>query len=90
MVTARAAVVDLTRGPHSVRILNPVAGVGGIAPIVGLLIGSSCSSRTGGVSFWVVAALGADDPGHRHWVREGRSRRIGGTGVGFGAGRAAR
>src|SRR6476619_3902318 len=40
MVTARAVVVDLTRGPQLVRSLNLVAGVGGIAPIVGPLIGA--------------------------------------------------
>ena len=40
MVTARAIIVDLSRGPQLVRSLNLVAGVGGIAPIVGPLIGA--------------------------------------------------
>src|SRR4051812_2057098 len=40
MVSARAVIVDLTRGPQLVRSLNLVAGVGGIAPIVGPLLGA--------------------------------------------------
>src|SRR6478736_4714921 len=60
MVTARAVVVDLTRGPQLVRSLNLVAGVGGIAPIVGPLIGAVILQLSHWrVSFWVVAALGA-------------------------------
>jgi DHA1 family bicyclomycin/chloramphenicol resistance-like MFS transporter len=60
MVTARAVVVDLTRGPQLVRSLNLVAGVGGIAPIVGPLIGAVILQFSDWrVSFWVVAALGA-------------------------------
>ena len=60
MVTARAIVVDLTRGPQLVRSLNLVAGVGGIAPIVGPLIGAVILQFSHWrVSFWVVAALGA-------------------------------
>ena len=60
MVTARAVVVDLTRGPQLVRRLNLVAGVGGIAPIVGPLIGAVILQLSHWrVSFWVVAALGA-------------------------------
>ncbi len=60
MVTARAIVVDLSRGPQLVRSLNLVAGVGGIAPIVGPLIGAVILQfSTWRVSFWVVAALGA-------------------------------
>ena len=59
MVTARAIVVDLTRGPQLVRSLNLVAGVGGIAPIVGPLIGAVILQFSHWrVSFWVVAALG--------------------------------
>ncbi|MFZ2166914.1 MAG: multidrug effflux MFS transporter [Propionibacteriaceae bacterium] len=39
MVIARAVVVDLASGVHLVRSLNVVAGVGGVAPIVGPLLG---------------------------------------------------
>lgn len=39
MVIARAIIVDLATGVHLVRSLNVVAGVGGIAPIVGPLLG---------------------------------------------------
>jgi len=39
MVIARAVVVDLATGVHLVRSLNVVAGVGGIAPVVGPLMG---------------------------------------------------
>jgi DHA1 family bicyclomycin/chloramphenicol resistance-like MFS transporter len=60
MVTARAVIIDLSRGPQLVRRLNLVAGVGGIAPIVGPLIGAVILQvSTWRVSFWVVAALGA-------------------------------
>jgi len=60
MVTARAVVVDLTRGPQLVRSLNLVAGVGGIAPILGPLIGAVILQFSQWrVSFWVVAALAA-------------------------------
>jgi DHA1 family bicyclomycin/chloramphenicol resistance-like MFS transporter len=60
MVTARAVIIDLSRGPQLVRRLNLVAGVGGIAPIVGPLIGAVILQLFNWrVSFWVVAALGA-------------------------------
>ncbi len=60
MVTARSVIIDLSRGPQLVRRLNLVAGVGGIAPIVGPLIGAVILQlSTWRVSFWVVAALGA-------------------------------
>lgn len=60
MVTARSVVVDLAKGPHLVRSLNLVAGVGGIAPIVGPLLGAAILQLTQWrVSFWVVAAMGA-------------------------------
>lgn len=39
MVIARAIIVDLATGVHLVRSLNVVAGVGGIAPVVGPLLG---------------------------------------------------
>lgn len=57
MVTARAVIVHLARARDLVRSLNLVAGVGGIAPIVGPLLGGVILQfshwRT---SFWVVAA----------------------------------
>ena len=60
MVTARAVIVDLSQGPELVRRLNLVAGVGGIAPIVGPLLGAIILELSHWrVSFWVVAALGA-------------------------------
>ncbi len=60
MVTARAVVVDLSHGPQLVRSLNLVAGIGGIAPIVGPLIGAVILQLSHWqVSFCVVAALGA-------------------------------
>ena len=60
MVTARAVVVDLAEGPRLVRSLNIIAGVGGIAPIVGPLVGAAVLQLTDWrVSFWVVAGLGA-------------------------------
>lgn len=60
MVTARAVVVDLADGPRLVRSLNLIAGVGGIAPIVGPLVGAAILQFTDWrVSFWVVAGLGA-------------------------------
>lgn len=40
MVIGRAVVIDLARGPQLVRVLNIVAGVGGIAPIVSPLLGA--------------------------------------------------
>ncbi len=60
MVTARAVVVDLADGPRLVRSLNLIAGVAGIAPIVGPLVGAAILQFTDWrVSFWVVAGLGA-------------------------------
>lgn len=60
MVTARAVVVDLAEGPRLVRSLNLIAGVGGIAPIVGPLVGAAVLQLTHWrISFWVVALLGA-------------------------------
>ena len=59
MVTARATIVDLTRGAQMVRSLNLVAGVGGIAPIAGPLVGAVILQLSHWrVSFWVVAVLG--------------------------------
>lgn len=60
MVTSRAVIVDLTSGPELVRSLNVIAGVGGIAPILGPLLGAVILEWSHWrVSFWVVAALGA-------------------------------
>src|SRR4051794_38873641 len=40
MVIGRAVIVDLATGARLVRVLNVIAGVGGIAPIVGPLLGA--------------------------------------------------
>jgi DHA1 family bicyclomycin/chloramphenicol resistance-like MFS transporter len=59
MVVGRAVIVDLATGARLVRVLNVIAGVGGIAPIVGPLLGAVILQLTHWrVSFWVVAALG--------------------------------
>ena len=59
MVIGRAVIVDLATGAQLVRVLNVIAGVGGIAPIVGPLIGAVILQLSHWrVSFWVVAALG--------------------------------
>jgi DHA1 family bicyclomycin/chloramphenicol resistance-like MFS transporter len=60
MVIARSIVVDLTSGPRMVRAMNVVAGVAGIAPVVGPLLGAAVVQFSHWrVSFWVVAALAA-------------------------------
>ena len=60
MVIARSIVVDLTRGAELVRAMNLVAGVGGIAPIVGPLLGGVILQFSHWrVSFWLVAGLSA-------------------------------
>jgi len=60
MVIGRAVVVDLARGARLVRVLNVIAAVGGIAPVVGPLVGAVILQLSHWrVSFWVVAALGA-------------------------------
>jgi DHA1 family bicyclomycin/chloramphenicol resistance-like MFS transporter len=59
MVIGRAVIVDLATGAGLVRVLNVIAGVGGIAPIVGPLIGAVILQLSHWrVSFWAVAALG--------------------------------
>jgi DHA1 family bicyclomycin/chloramphenicol resistance-like MFS transporter len=59
MVIGRAVVVDLARGAQLVRVLNVIAGVGGIAPIAGPLLGALILQLSGWrMSFWAVAALG--------------------------------
>lgn len=60
MVIARSIVVDLTRGAELVRAMNTVAGVSGIAPIVGPLLGGVILQFSHWrVSFWLVAVLAA-------------------------------
>ncbi|MFC4063641.1 multidrug effflux MFS transporter [Actinoplanes subglobosus] len=59
MVIGRAVIVDLARGARLVRVLNVIAGVGGIAPIAGPLLGAVVLQVSGWrMSFWAVAALG--------------------------------
>jgi DHA1 family bicyclomycin/chloramphenicol resistance-like MFS transporter len=59
MVIGRAIIVDLATGARLVRVLNVIAAVGGIAPIVGPLLGAVILQLSHWrVSFWVVAALG--------------------------------
>ncbi|MEV4281259.1 multidrug effflux MFS transporter [Actinoplanes xinjiangensis] len=59
MVIGRAVIVDLARGARLVRVLNVIAGVGGIAPIAGPLLGAVILQVSGWrMSFWAVAALG--------------------------------
>ncbi|QDP99000.1 multidrug effflux MFS transporter [Microlunatus elymi] len=59
MVIGRAVVVDLATGARLVRVLNAIAAVGGIAPIVGPLLGAVILQLSHWrVSFWVVAVLG--------------------------------
>jgi MFS transporter, DHA1 family, multidrug resistance protein len=59
MVIGRAVIVDLATGARLVRALNVIAAVGGIAPVVGPLLGAGILQLSHWrVSFWVVAALG--------------------------------
>lgn len=59
MVIGRAVIVDLATGAQLVRVLNVIAAVGGIAPILGPLIGAVILQLSDWrVSFWTVAALG--------------------------------
>jgi DHA1 family bicyclomycin/chloramphenicol resistance-like MFS transporter len=60
MVIARAVVVDLASGARLVRAMNVVAGVAGIAPIAGPLLGAAILQLSHWrVSFWVVAGFTA-------------------------------
>ena len=55
----RAIIVDLATGAQLVRVLNIIAGVGGLAPIVGPLLGAAILQLSDWrVWFWVVAVLG--------------------------------
>ena len=59
MVIGRAVIVDVASGAQLVRVLNVIAAVGGLAPIVGPLIGAVILQLSHWrVSFWTVAALG--------------------------------
>ena len=59
MVIGRAVIVDLARGAQLVRVLNVIAAVGGIAPIVGPLLGAVILQLSDWrMSFWAVAGLG--------------------------------
>ncbi|WP_330186459.1 multidrug effflux MFS transporter [Dactylosporangium sp. AC04546] len=59
MVIGRAIIVDLASGAALIRVLNVIAGVGGIAPVVGPLLGAVILQLSHWrVSFWTVAALG--------------------------------
>jgi DHA1 family bicyclomycin/chloramphenicol resistance-like MFS transporter len=59
MVIGRAVIVDLAAGAQLVRVLNVIAAVGGIAPIVGPLVGAVILQLSHWrVSFWTVAGLG--------------------------------
>lgn len=59
MVIGRAVIVDLATGARLVRVLNAIAAVGGIAPIIGPLLGAAILQLTHWrVSFWTVAGLG--------------------------------
>ena len=59
MVVGRAIIVDLATGAQLIRVLNVIAGVGGIAPIVGPLLGAVILQVSDWrVSFWAVAAFG--------------------------------
>ncbi|MEU7614452.1 multidrug effflux MFS transporter [Micromonospora sp. NPDC049204] len=59
MVIGRAVIVDLAAGARLIRLLNVIAGVGGVAPIAGPLLGAVILQVSHWrVSFWVVAALG--------------------------------
>ncbi|HEY0373709.1 MAG TPA: multidrug effflux MFS transporter [Amnibacterium sp.] len=59
MVVVRAALVDLARGSRLVRVLNLMSGVGGIALILGPLLGGVIVQfSVWQTSFWLVAAAG--------------------------------
>jgi MFS transporter, DHA1 family, multidrug resistance protein len=59
MVIGRAIIVDLATGVRLVKVLNVIAAVGGIAPIVGPLLGGLILQLSHWrVSFWLVAVLG--------------------------------
>ncbi|MBO1268995.1 multidrug effflux MFS transporter [Arthrobacter cavernae] len=59
MVIGRAIIIDLVSGSQLVRVLNIIAGVGGISPVISPLLGAGILQvshwRT---AFWVLAAAG--------------------------------
>ncbi len=60
MVIGRAVIVDLATGARLIRVLNAIAAVGGIAPILGPLLGAVILQLSHWrISFWAVAVLGA-------------------------------
>ncbi len=60
MVIARSVVVDLTSGPQLVWAMNLLAGIGGIEPIVGPLIGATILQLSNWrMTFVAVAAFAA-------------------------------
>ena len=60
MVVARALVIDIARGTALVRAINLIAGISGIAPVVGPLLGGVILQvSTWRLSFLVVAVLAA-------------------------------
>jgi DHA1 family bicyclomycin/chloramphenicol resistance-like MFS transporter len=59
MVISRAVIVDLASGSQLVRVLNVVAGVGGLAPVVGPLLGGLLLQVSDWrASFWVLVVAG--------------------------------
>lgn len=60
MVIGRAIIIDLVSGSQLVQVLNIIAGVGGISPVISPLLGAGILQvshwRT---AFWVLAAAGA-------------------------------
>jgi DHA1 family bicyclomycin/chloramphenicol resistance-like MFS transporter len=59
MVISRAVIVDLASGAQLIRVLNVIAGVGGIGPVVGPLLGGLILQfSTWRVSFWVLVGAG--------------------------------
>ncbi len=59
MVIGRAVIIDLAKGPQLIRVLNLIAGIGGIAPIVSPLLGAVVLQLTGWrMTFWSLAVLG--------------------------------
>lgn len=59
MVIGRAVIIDLASGPQLIRVLNLIAGIGGVAPIISPLLGAVVLQLTGWrMTFWSLAALG--------------------------------
>lgn len=59
MVIGRAIIIDLVSGPQLVRVLNVIAGVGGISPVISPLLGAGIlQAAHWRTAFWVLAAAG--------------------------------